>query len=181
LAVVSVNGYDRLRRDALLSGIREGHAELRDIAVRAGERAQEPGACGDWSVRDVVAHIATDERWLASNLDSEVRPPPQAVMKIMTDLDLRNAFYHRQNLDRSWEAIQREADTGEADLLRIVNSYSEEHLGAIWGSRGITIKPDPDRKTLYTWPLWRWIVSVSIDHYGQHLPGLGAWLSERGL
>ena len=42
----------------------------------------EPGACGSWSVKDVLAHLAVEDGWLALQLERGTRgkvPGPEEV------------------------------------------------------------------------------------------------------
>jgi len=61
-------------RAVLMAGICSPHG--------APERMTEPGACGSWSVKDVLAHLAVENGWLALQLERGTRgkvPGPEEV------------------------------------------------------------------------------------------------------
>lgn len=121
----------------LIAALDASRAELELVVSRVPpERMTEPGACGWWSVKDVFAHLAVGNDWLALQLERRARgevPGPEE-LQLNQELGLdnnetRNAYYAHQNRDldlayvRDWDRRANErllvalAELPEASLL----------------------------------------------------------------
>jgi uncharacterized damage-inducible protein DinB len=156
---------ERGRWDALLTEVGES-------------RMERPGVSGDWSVRDIVAHVTAYERGLVEWLEAASRGKSVGFPVLdHPDVDRRNAAILRENEGRPLEYILLESRRVFERLLQVVQALPEEEL------------VDAERTAWYVRPrwgearaLWKCIADDSYQHYHQHIPDIRAWLdqAERG-
>src|SRR5919202_373548 len=111
--------------------MRREHAEWDALIAGADEaRLTGPGAVGDWSVKDLVAHVMVYERWVVGNLGDDVPPDPDPPSDVnMNDLDQRNAWFYRANLDRPLVDVLADWRHFAHRLEELVEAPPEERLG----------------------------------------------------
>jgi hypothetical protein len=64
-------------KDRLLATLRDARAQWEGLLDEIGEaRLTEPGACGDWSVKDVLGHLAAYQRYWGARLRGEATGVP---------------------------------------------------------------------------------------------------------
>jgi hypothetical protein len=154
---------ERERWEALLAEVSEA-------------RMERPGVSGDWSVRDIIAHVTAYERGLVEWLEAASRGESVAFPVLdHPDVDRRNAAILRENEGRPLEDILLESRRVFERLLQVVQALSEEELvdaeRTAW-----TVKPRWGEARA----LWRCIADDSYKHYHQHIPDIRAWLEQAG-
>ena len=85
----------------LLAALHASRAELESVVSRVPtERMSEAGACGSWSVKDMLAHLAVENVWLALQLERRARgevPDPAELQRVeevgLADNERRNTYY----------------------------------------------------------------------------------------
>ncbi len=166
----------------LLDEMRREHAEWEALIAGADEtRLTEPGAVGDRSVKDLVAHVMVYERWVVSNLGDDVPPDPAPPPDVdMNDLDQRNAWFYRANRDRPLVDVLADWRRFARRLEELVEALPEEQLSA---SFAVTpegrLRPATESDAA-PWPLWSIIDGNAGGHYAEHTPAFRAWLEQRG-
>jgi hypothetical protein len=148
------------------------------LLARVGEELgrEAPGIAGDWSLKDLMAHVTAYERGLVKWLEGAGRGEAVTFPDLdHPDLDYRNALILAASRSRSWEEVEGEAAAVFDRLLALVAGLSEEEL------------TDSELSEWYVrprWgearPLWRCIADDSYRHYQQHIPDLEAIVAERG-
>ena len=102
---------------ALIAALSASRAELESVVSQVpSERMTEAGACGSWSVKDVLAHLAVGNDWLALQLERRTRGEVPRHEELQRDQELglddnqaRNAYYAQQHRDldlsyvRDWD------------------------------------------------------------------------------
>ena len=116
----------------------------------------QPGVCGEWSVKDVVAHIAWYEREMISVIE----------VHALTGSDLwdlppeqRNDAVYAVNKDRLLRDVLAEAKLVFADLVRLLPTISEADLNDATSFPGMPSD----------WQPWQVIASNTYEHYTDHL------------
>lgn len=140
------------------------------------EAMARPGVEGDWSVKDVVAHVMAYERWTAAQLRAE-REGRRATdleqygtddapaIAEATDLDERNAAIHDQHRALPADEVLSLADQIFAELKAVIEALTEEELA------------NPDGGSWWPGePLLEVIPVQTYRHYHQHRPSLEAWI-----
>jgi hypothetical protein len=131
-----------------------------------------PGVAGDWSMKDIIAHVTTYERGLVAWLEAAARGESLAFPDLdHPDVDHRNAIIFSENRDRPLPEVWLESRQVFEQLLELIHALPEQDL------------LDPDRTQWFVrprWqtsrPLWKCIADDSVRHYHQHMPGIRAWL-----
>jgi hypothetical protein len=123
-----------------------------------------PGPGGEWSVKDIVAHISAYERLLVDLLRAasrrELLPLPETYVP---DMDERNALLHERNKDRALQDVMAESARVYVDLLETLQVVPEEDF------------TDAARTAWFVrpfWgeavPLWEYIAGDTYEHYREH-------------
>src|SRR5947208_570263 len=64
----------QISKASILHELRAARAEWDALMVEVGEgRMTKPGAAGDWSVKDVVAHLSSYSRWFVNASEAHFR------------------------------------------------------------------------------------------------------------
>ena len=154
----------------LIAELGASRAELESVVTQVPpERMTEPGACGWWTVKDVLAHLAVENDWLALQLERRARgevPSPQELQRNqelgLADNQTRNTYYAQQNKDLDLAYVR--------DWDRRANERLLVALAALPESR--LLEPD-------WWTFGRALGSVfDLDHDREHARDLQRWLGQ---
>ena len=151
----------------LLINIRAEHDLLEEsLACLTPEQMLLPGVDGEWSVKDVLAHISAWERRMLSWIDSHLRGESPDV-PLPWDVERMNAEAYAQVKDKPLAEVLEEFHQSYRDALALAKSLSEEQL-----------------KTIYTntWPmapLWLGVAANTNWHYKEHRESIEAWLKQQ--
>ena len=160
---------DPTNKTELLAQLREGRATWEALLAQvAPERLTEAGVEGDWSLKDVIAHIAFYEQRMVKRLQAVARgttPRPHPVIKNL-DTDDANAWIYAQNENRPLAEVQAEEQATYQQLLAALEPISDADLFTAGRF------PWLDGRTL-----WKTIPGNSYGHYEEHIPPLQAWLA----
>ena len=128
-------------------------------------RMAVPRVAGEWSVKDVVAHVTWFEREMVGVLTAYA-----LVGSDLWDLpgDERNRVIFEQNRQRPLEDVLTEARQVFDQLLAAVRPLSDEDL----------VDPGRFRDMPADWVPWQILAGNTYEHYRDHLPALRAWLKE---
>jgi hypothetical protein len=168
-------------REDLLTTMQELRADLDAVIGQVDEeRAVEPGAFGEWSFKDLIAHLTGWRVVTAARLEaglSHTEPvfpwPPQleeGVDPDEGDVDEINRWFFEANRDKPLTVVVAESN---AAFDRV--------------ERAIAIMPEEDLLTSgrFAWPNWPpdialgpGVVRGTYDHYHvDHEPDIRAWLA----
>ena len=130
-------------------------------------RMTEPDVAGEWSVKDIIAHITWHEREMIGVLQARA-----LVGSEWWDLptDERNRLIFEQNRHRSLDNVLAEAQPVWAQLHDLVRGLSDEELN----------DPGRFRDMPAQWAPWQLVADNTFDHYRQHIPTVRAWLKDEG-
>ena len=94
-------------------------------------RMDQLGVNGDWSMKDIVAHLTGWNRWLVARLQaaqrSEPEPPPPWPAHLQTDDEI-NAWIYESNQGRSVRAVLDESHQVFQQLLAVIEGLPDEVL-----------------------------------------------------
>lgn len=139
-----------------------------DAAIEAIHQSamQEPGAAGHWSVKDIIAHLAYYEGWMADRLQEQIEGRNYTPTQLdMMHWEPRNTIIYEQNKSRTLEDVLKSSKDAFDRLVAAVEAHDEAFLFApktFEGAPGPVIPADMIRSEVY-------------DHYPQHIPSLEAW------
>ena len=152
-----------MTRDQLLQRLETAWTALTDsYAGLTDAQLTQPGVTGDWSVKDILAHVTTWETEALTHLPSIMagRRPPRYVS--YGGLDAFNAQMHARKRAMSLaEVRQQHADT-HRQLLDLIERTPDEHF---------------TRETRFRHRLRL----DTYSHYPLHTEMIRAWRAERGI
>ncbi len=151
----------------LLEDLRAGRAEWDTLIAKVDPaRLDEPGVEGEWSVKDIVAHVTWYEREMIDLFNthvltgSELWGQPQ---------DARNAEVFKQNRERPPTEILAEAQQVFRELYAALQPLDDQDLN------------DPSRfqNMPGEWVPWQILAGNSFTHYPDHIPSIEQWLARQ--
>lgn len=161
-------------KSKLLGMIRAEHTRWETLLAEVGEvQMTQPGVEGEWSVKDIIAHVTAYEEWIVVRLDSALRGETLQLETDQLDLDQRNAWIFEENRNRPLHDVLAKSRQVFQQLLALVQALSDEDL-----SDPHRLEPLLDPVWTDGLPVWKCIVADSYEHYGQHIPSIRAWLDK---
>jgi len=157
-----------MKRDEMLAALREGRARL-DAALEGltPEQMLSPGAAGEWSVKDILAHLTACEVYLLTNLFKAQRGQKAAKMELTeAEVEAQNQKWYREYRDRPLENVLADYHGVHRQLLRVVEGLKDKDLAGRdpWGLGK---------------PLASFFQDYALDHEAEHLPDLLAWRKDQ--
>jgi uncharacterized protein (TIGR03083 family) len=139
------------------------------VAPLTDAQLTTPGVVGDWSIKDVLAHLTAWHVRLLDLLDAAVRgtEPAMPAADVSDDeIDRMNARFHEERRTRSLGEVQAELRTSYARVVDDVRALADDDLNStdrwIW-LRGV--------------PLWQFVRGDTYEHYAEHGERIRAWLA----
>ncbi|HLV98980.1 MAG TPA: maleylpyruvate isomerase N-terminal domain-containing protein [Ktedonobacterales bacterium] len=155
-----------MNKALFLETLRSKRAEWETLLAEVGEaRMMQPGPAGEWSLKDIIAHVTWGEREMVGVL--------QARALVGSDLwgvsqFERNAAVYAQNRDRPLPEVLAEAREVHAQLVAALEKVSDDDLN---DARRFAQMPA-------AWMPWQVIAGNSYGHYDEHMPAIRAWLDQ---
>lgn len=158
-----------MKKSELLNWLQEEYQKWEVFLDQIGPaRMDQPGVNGNWSMKDVVAHLTGWNRWLVARLQAagrrEAEPPPPWPADVQTEDEI-NAWIYESNRGRSVREVLDETRQVHQQLLAVIDSLPDE----------VRIEPE--------WHLvWlddqRFPAGEFFDHFrDDHEPDVRAWLA----
>jgi hypothetical protein len=158
------------RQHAAAERVRADRRVWRDLVDEAGpERMTEPGPMGEWTFKDLAAHLAGWRNYRISLLEAgakgEQEPLPPWPSELDDD-DAINAWLHEQDRDRSVDDALADYDGSFERMAAAIEALPED------------VAEDPNA---FEWMGGESVVDGDfIDHlHDEHLPAVRAWLDAR--
>lgn len=160
-----------MAKDALLAELHRGRTELDTLLARVPrERLREPGVVGEWSVADVVAHLAAYEVFVGTALlDETVKrilifgaDPPEDLHG-----DAYNAWVVDQARPLPVDDVLAEERRGYVLIVQAVMALTDAEVAA------------PDRFPWLHGRLAERLPNQCYGHHRMHMPAIEAWLGRR--
>ena len=155
LAVIQA---ERTRLESLFEGFSEA-------------QMTEPGVENAWSIKDIMAHIASWERMAFDRIRAAVSGEPliYALIKDDTDVDRFNAEVYERNQNQSLMKVRAEFDDSHRAFYAQIEALSDEFLSS----------PLPFEWAGKT-PAKVIISANSHWHYIEHAEPIKKWLDKQG-
>ena len=128
------------------------------------QRLTELGAAGDWTIKDIIAHVTWHEREIVGLLQGRTLLTASQLWNLAQDE--RNEAIYDQNKDRSPEEVVEEAREAYRELRSLIAGISEEEL----------IDPSKFEGIPADWVPWNIIAGNTFWHYQLHGADIRAWL-----
>lgn len=159
-----------LTKAELLAVMRAERANWEALLAEIGEaRFSAPLVAGEWSIKDVIAHITYYEnavvRWLDHVQRGERLPPSEFAGLSM---DERNAIVRERNTDRELADVLRDSELSFNRSLDAVQRLRDEDLHALEFTR--RIGADYSAHDM--------IEGDTYGHYREHIEFVRGWLDK---
>jgi hypothetical protein len=154
-------------KQTFLGKIQSGRAQWDTLLADIPQaRMTSPGVAGDWSIKDIIAHIAWHEQQMVGVL--------QAHAFVGSDLwnlplDQRNAAIYEQNRQRPLDDVLTEARRVFQQLAGLLELLTDDDLN----------DPSHFPGMPPTWQPWDVIAGNTYKHYQQHTASVEAWLAQK--
>ena len=159
-------------KNEMLAQIRETRANLQAVLdTLSNEQITTPNVQGEWSVKDMLAHISAWERLAMDRLDAGFNNREPGYNRIQNDADVDefNASVYDRNKGRPLFEVWAEFDASHKAFLKVIEALDEEtfagNIPAAWG-QDIEV--------------WKLIGANTCWHYPEHSEAIEAWLEETG-
>lgn len=129
------------------------------------ERMTQPGVAGQWSLKDIIAHISWHEREMVGLVKAHALAGSE-LWNLPTDE--RNAAIYTEIRKQSLEQVLEESSRVSQQLLNILPSLTNQDLTNPESFPGMP----PD------WQPWMIIAQNTYEHYQDHIPDIERWISE---
>lgn len=140
-------------------------ALLLEIGV---SRLADPGVEGDWSIKDIVAHLTHYENavadWLTALLNGAPKPPAEFAGLSM---DERNALIYERHHTRSLAEVLADSERAFKRSIDVVRRLRDEQLHDLEFTRRFGV--DYSAHDL--------IEGDTYGHYREHITSVRAWLA----
>ncbi len=133
------------------------------------EQMHRPGVVGEWTIKDILAHItAWQSRLIATMFKAERGLTPEAAEPGKT-IDQLNEKFYREMKDRSFDQVWDDLDSSYHQLLSRLEGWKEKDLF------------DPKRfKWMKGEPFVEYIAGDSYEHYAEHAEQIRKWRTTIG-
>jgi uncharacterized damage-inducible protein DinB len=137
------------------------------VTQRGKAALTAPGAAGSWSVRDLIAHLTSYDRWFVNAAEAQMRgePPPLDGTEWMP-WDERNAIHHARTLHLLLDDVLDDSRQTYDGLLDLVEQLPETFL----------IEPQQPPGVPEPFVVWEQLRGNTYDHYRLHSVDVQAWL-----
>ncbi len=158
--------------DEILDALEDSREQFLDaIDGIPNESFLTPGVIGEWSIKDLIAHLCAWEAELVKLLWQITQAQkPSTAHFTQNSVDETNASWQQLFKDRLLEKVLADFEAVRKQTTRRIEAFSDEDLN------------DPQR---YSWqkqtPLWEWIANDSYLHETEHAEQIRAWRSRLGI
>lgn len=163
-----------MQKSELVNWLQDQNREWQALLDEVGlERMEQPGVNGDWSMKDLIAHLTGWDVWVAARLKAaqrgEPEPPPPWSPELQSDDEI-NAWIYETYRGRSLSEVMEETQQTFQQILDAVQGLPDD-------VRIETVEP-----AYYL--VWvgdkRFQPGESFDHFrDDHLANVRAWLERQ--
>ena len=116
-------------REEILDALRSARRDLEDAIASVPEgRIGEPGVVAEWSVRDLVGHVATWEQVAITALRRFLADRDLKAVVTWTDVDGLNARESRRKSAFSLVQLRGEFEESHSQLAALLSDFPEDQL-----------------------------------------------------
>lgn len=157
-----------MKKSELLEALEDGRQELVEMLQDLpDEEMLKPGVCGEWSIKDILAHLAQWEGQTVTLLfqASQGQLKPTTAHFGKESVDEVNQRWYEASRERPLERVWEDWIAVRKQMIRRVRDWSEKDLN------------DPQR---YPWlkgkTLAQIIAENSFEHDDEHADAIREWL-----
>jgi len=153
-----------MTKQELIEKIERSHFEWEALISQIDpDRLGEPGVTGDWSVKDLIAHVATWQQRVLDRMDADKTGQPVEFTGWDVN-DVNERLYERYRVRSADDILAYGRDT-YAHFMERIRSLSEEQ---IFKSGHFSFTKEN--------VLYDWIAGDTFEHYDEHSATIREWL-----
>lgn len=159
---------EQLDKARILNEMRTHYAALEEILEPLDKtQMTTEGVILDWSIKDMLAHIASWHHRLLTLLHAAIRneEPTISGPDSVEEMDALNAQFYRENKSRPLDEVLTEFRATHQQIRDIIQAMHEEDL----------ISPQRFAWTQGS-PLWQLVAGDTYEHYQEHIAQIQEWL-----
>jgi hypothetical protein len=127
-----MDGNTNTSKAQLLDDLKDEQARWEALLQDIGEdHMTQPGVAGEWSIKDIVAHLTGWRRRTVGRFQAALRheptPPPPWPPQLQTDDEI-NAWIYDANRDRPLADVLRDSRDVFQQLVETLEAFSEAEL-----------------------------------------------------
>ena len=160
---------EQIDKATILHEMHTNYASLEEILTSLDEtQLTKKGVIPDWSIKDILAHIAAWHHRLLTWLDAATRneEPTISGPDSVEEMDALNAQFYQENKSRSLNEVLTDFRTTYLQITHTIQAMHEEDLIS------------PHR---FVWsqgrPLWQLVAGDTYEHYQEHMAQIQEWLA----
>ena len=164
---------DKVNKTSILNEMSTSYAALEAILASLDKTQYfAEGVIPGWSIKDILAHIASWHHRLLKWLDAAVQHEEPAISgpDNVEEMDALNAQFYQENKSRPLDEVLADFRTSYRHIFDITQAIPEEDL----------ISPHK-----FAWskgrPLWEAIAGDTYEHYQEHIKQIQEWLTSTKL
>ena len=161
-----------MKKADLLNWLQEKYQQWGGLLEQIGPaRMDQPGVNGEWSMKDIVAHLTGWNRWLVARFQaagrSEPEPPPPWPAHLETEDEI-NAWIYESNRGRSVREVLEETHQVHRQLMAVIEGLPDD----------VRIERIEPAYYLVCVDEKRFPAGEFFDHFhDDHEPDIRAWLA----
>ena len=160
---------EQIDKARILNEMRINYAALEEILAPLDKtQCTTEGVIPGWSIKDMLAHIASWHHRLLTWLDAATRNEEPAISGInsVEEMDALNAQFYQENKSRPLDEVLTDFRTTHQQITDRIQAMHEEDLIS------------PHR---FPWsngePLWHLVAGDTYEHYQEHTAQIQEWLA----
>ncbi len=161
---------EQMNKTKLLNEMRDGYTSFENLLAPLSEAQMTiSGVNGEWSIKDILAHLAAWQKRTLNRLEAAVRNEEPSIPGLTSDeeVDRLNDQFYQENKARPLTDVLTDFRTTYSQILDVVQAAPEEVL------------LDPQR---IAWldgnALWEVVAGDTYEHYQEHTESIQQWLSK---
>ena len=161
-----------MNKPELLALMNDKYAELEQVLSPLSEAQwTTPGANGDWSIKDILAHLTAWQYVMLRRLHAAVRhealdPQWQVAGE---DIDSMNARFFAENRARPAAEVHDDFRATYREIAGLVATLSDADL--FEAGRFAWLNDNT---------LWELVAGDTYEHYDEHMQSIRDWLAQSG-
>jgi hypothetical protein len=162
---------DKITKAELLQTLKEKRAAFdATIAKVPHDQLTTQNVQGEWSVKDIIAHLNYYEGWIADRLHEQLQGKSYIPTQLdMMHFDERNKITYAQNKDRTLEDVLTSSKQTFERLVAGIEAHTEAFL-----TEPQTFEGAPEPVVIAN------MLSGDVyDHYADHIPYIEEWLAAK--
>jgi hypothetical protein len=162
-------------KEGLIHLVTDEHNEPKSILGKLSDDAiVKSGVQGDWSVKDIVAHITVWQergtRWI-QDISKGINPNIPLEGHTWRDYDQLNEEIYQKNRSKPIDEIVNQLEKSFEELIETIENFPQDKLEEAF-------YPEGARQSSFS---GKEIISFRYIHYKSHIKHIETWLEQSGI